>query len=200
MHFAAILIDYILWQRIHSFPSSSSSSTPPISISQFGFVPLLSGQPDLQSRTGSWVWGSAEKTAHEGQVLSGLPHECHGPGAGKGSCGQKTWRKRTKFTPHPRGEYNIFIPVPPCDRLSPACCILSKKAKRLKGNSTKLNISQERWTLNLDYLNHTESANQKIFVLNFKSTLLRCCLCMQTPFLPCDPLVQVLLTLAHNQL
>ena len=103
MHHAAILIDYILWQRIHSFPSSSSSSssTPPISISQFGFVPLPSGQPDLQSRTGSWVWGSAEKTAHEGQVLSGLPHECHGPGAGKGSCGQKTWRKRTKFTPTP---------------------------------------------------------------------------------------------------
>ena len=79
-----------LWQTLHSIPSSSSSSF--VTISQFGFVPP-SGQPDLQSRAGSWVWGSAEKAAHEGQVLSGLPHECHGPGAGKGSCGQNLGEK-----------------------------------------------------------------------------------------------------------
>ena len=166
----------ILWQRLHYIRSSSSSSSS-LPISQFGFVPPP-GQPDLQSRAGSWVWGSAEKAAHEGQVLSGLPHECHGPGAGKGSCGQNLWEKAHQRPTHPRGEYNISTPASPCDRLSPVCCILSKRP------------SASRHFNKIDYSNHTEfKSNRNIFVLNFKFPLLRCCLWMRTPFLPCDPLL-----------
>ena len=38
--------------------------------------------PKGRARLG--IWGSVEASAHAGQVLSGLPHERHGPGAGKG--------------------------------------------------------------------------------------------------------------------
>ena len=110
----------------YSSSLSSSSSSVPTNTSQFGFVPP-SGQPDLQSRTGPRVRGSAEKAAHQGQVLSGLPHECHGPGTGKGSCNAKKEKKHKN---------------PPCDRLSPAWCILGSKAKRLKGTPpAKLNLA-----------------------------------------------------------
>ena len=86
---------------------SSSSSSVPTNTSQFGFVPP-SGQPDLQSRTGPRVRGSAEKAAHQGQVLSGLPHECHGPGAGKGSCNAKKEKKHKThlvIVSHPRDAF-----------------------------------------------------------------------------------------------
>ena len=54
----------------------------------------------------------------------------------------KNLEKKHKNDPHHRGEYDIFTPAPPCDRLSPACCILIYKAKRLKGTSTKLDIAK----------------------------------------------------------
>ena len=87
--------------------SLSYSSSVPTNTSQFGFVPP-SGQPDLQSRTGPRVRGSAEKAAHQGQVLSGLPHECHGPGAGKGSCNAKKEKKHKThlvIVSHPRDAF-----------------------------------------------------------------------------------------------
>jgi hypothetical protein len=46
---------------------------------------LCPDHPFCQSGAGFRVWGSAEKTAHQGQVLSGLPDECSGLGAGQGS-------------------------------------------------------------------------------------------------------------------
>ena len=91
----------------YSSSLSSSSSSVPTNTSQFGFVPP-SGQPDLQSRTGPRVRGSAEKAAHQGQVLSGLPHECHGPGAGKGSCNAKKEKKHKThlvIVSHPRDAF-----------------------------------------------------------------------------------------------
>ena len=49
------ILYHILWQRLHSIPFSSSSSSLPISISQFGFVPLsllanltCRAEPDLE--------------------------------------------------------------------------------------------------------------------------------------------------------
>ena len=161
------------WQRLHSIPfSSSSSSSLAISISQFGFVPLslplanltCRAEPDLEFE-GLLKRQHTRVKYFQGSLMNAMDLERAKVAAAKSS------EKKHKNDPHHlRGEYNIFTPAPPCDRLSPACCILSQKAKRLKGTSTKLNIVKINKKINKknSYFRETEIDNQEIFGLKIK--------------------------------